>query len=367
MPQNVMWIFLSVVISFSTASAYNGFNSSWDKLPQAEHFRSFYEYSQTLKTDLDSGQADSLKYSKKSGTSVYFTVNHEGKRGAWLPKNSATNPRGETFAFNIGRLLKADPYLVGPGIEMPLRKSGRALLWFNKKLRSGSFRNRHKEQNRVSIISQISRASRELFGVYALWGPKPRDYDQIVNWRAGTNGQLRTSHSLAAKLKCRGSALRHVKIPVGTTVDGVKYGYEDDLVRQLSTILIIDALNLQWDRFSGGNLQVIRHPVTNTVAFVSYDNGGTSDSLVGLAKTFANKITHSWVGRYDTQVAERLIAVHDFLEGRGELDDFTSEEELKQAMGVRNTSQWQKKWKSFKKVLANLAKVIRKKPARCFI
>ena len=47
---------------------------------------------------------------------------------------------------------------------------------------------------------------------------------------------------------------------------------ELELARQFSTILLIDALVGQWDRFSGGNVQMIQAEA-GRVQFVAYDNG----------------------------------------------------------------------------------------------
>lgn len=359
-----------------SAAAQNGnypeFNASWDRLPAADVFADFYSYAQQLKPGLEGGTVpqSALEINKGGGTSVYFKVKHGGKAGAWLPPNSATNYRGEVFAFNLARLLKTDPHLVGTAIEMHL--SGAPMSWFAHQLEIHTFPGQAKRDNQAKLRRMLSQ-SLQLPGVYKMWGTPPAAPDGLTA-SGGGNGSLNTSHPIAAKLNCGTRPPQHAPVELRmpaherAKLGGASPGYEDELVKQLSTLMLIDAFNLQWDRYSGGNLQVARHPETGRVTFVSYDNGGTDEIYKSgrLAHTYVQK-TKTWVTRFDREVAVRIKEVHDFLFHGGRLDRFADEEELKRAMGVRGTSQWQSKWQSFKLVLKELNAHIRAQGEGCLI
>jgi hypothetical protein len=137
-------------------------------------------------------------------------------------------------------------------------------------------------------------------------------------------------------------------------------GYKDDLAVQLSNIFLVDALNGQWDRFSGGNLQ---YAIFNgRASFVSNDNGGTE----GGENYF--KLVTDWVTRFSKPVAERILAMSDFLQGKSpKFLNFENRTQLRLALGMREgVPMWSTKWEKMQSRVTRLADHIRSKPGCYF-
>ncbi len=100
----------------------------------------------------------------------------------------------------------------------------------------------------------------------------------------------------------------------------------------LSTMFVVDALTEQFDRFSGGNIQAIRKS-DGIHHLVAYDNGGA-----GIPKWSPKYVTRylSWTSRFDPQVAQAVVDMNRFVNGRSpRFLHFTQPEDFLRALGLR--------------------------------
>ncbi len=276
--------------------------------------------------------------SNKGGTSAYGVLVINGKPwGAILPENSATVIQGEDFSFQIGRLL-GHPELEGPAKLYSL--SGASLARFKKFLQNESYAG-EKEKNRQTVLSRIEKSNGSLATVVKVWGDKPFDYDDACK------GNRLNMNDVIARFLSQSNSQPSDKIVSLKGVPGS--ARESDLARQLSTIMVIDALSGQWDRFSGGNLQAISK--VGVTQFIALDNGGTF-SGDGWLKNYTSFLT-----RFDREVADRLAELNDFLTGKStSFQGFTSEADLQRAMSMNGAP---KNWALFKGKLTGLVSHIR--------
>lgn len=280
---------------------------------------------QQIAADLDITPASGATLKMSSGgTSVYAVITRSNAPiGAVIPENSATSLSGEILAYSLSRALGVSE-LYQPGIYFFL--SGNNLQAFETIIPNTPFPYKHKEENRLKLIERLQKNPHGIDTVFKKWDSKPSDYDPMVNVSANT---LNTSHvlpgssqPLAGFLKCNGpKPSQDIKV---TMNKGSTSEYE--AARQLSSILLIDALVQQWDRFSGGNLQTLTKD--GNVSFVAYDNGGTW-STPWTAKNL------SFVSRFDRTVAERILGLNRFLhQNSGEYQGLKTEAELTAALGM---------------------------------
>lgn len=281
----------------------------------------------------------------KGGTSVYAVVSQNGKAiGAVLPENSATKISGEVISYNLARIVGAAS-IYQPGVYMGL--SGSNLKAFEAMIPKTPYREakfRQKEENRKAILARIAKNPGGIDAIYKSWDSKPIDYDALVNWRAN---QISTDHvlkggtrSVTSMLTCRGAFPSQNQVTLGAGKNT-----EMELVRQLSTIFLIDALTQQWDRFSGGNLQyVVRGGKAD---FVAFDNGGTWGGTKWTQK-YLNIVT-----RFDKRVAQEFLDLNAFVnQGSGSYLGMTQESELMAVLGIEKLPAMYPKFKESLKMVA---------------
>lgn len=328
-------------------------------LPDQERWADLYDFVNRI--DLNSGEIN-LQMSS-GGTSVYAVlVKGDRPLGAVIPENSATKVSGEIMTFNIARALGVSD-LYQPAAYHFL--TGANLKKFRSFVPTQPFSSKSREENRQGLLKQFAaidagKAS-GLHTVYKQFGIKPDDYDDLVNVKANT---MNTAHALpggtapvAQLLQCKGPQPGHnTKIKLNRKKkDGTKYVVESteaELVRQLSSIFLIDALSGQWDRFSGGNLQILVDKDAGAFKFVSFDNGGTWGSL-GWTDKFLG-LTQ----RFDKSVANGILEMDKFLnQGGSSYLGLRSEQEFINAMNIQA---YPGQMKKFKEALARVAGHLRK-------
>lgn len=312
---------LSVVNCSSMGKSGRNIAQAGGNFSGAEEWAEMQQIAANL--DMTAASGTTLKPSS-GGTSVYAVLNRNNAPiGAVIPENSATSLSGETLAYTLSRALGVSD-LYQPGIYFFL--TGNNLQAFKNIIPSTPYPYQHKEENRLKLIKRIEQNPNGIDTVFKKWDSKPNDYDAMVSVSANT---LNTSHvlpgssaPLASFLKCNGpqpSTSTKVTMNKGTTSEATA-------ARQLSSILLIDALMQQWDRFSGGNLQTVTKD--GVVRFVAYDNGGTW-SPGWTAKTL------SFVTRFDRDVAEKILGLNNFLNNNsGEYQGLKTEAELTAALGM---------------------------------
>lgn len=234
------------------------------------------------------------------GTSVYVIIKQNGKSiGALLPGNSATILSGEILSFNLARAFGVAA-LYQPGFYRTLQ--GADLKTFETFVKDMKIKTKPKEVNRKVVLKDIADHPNGIKTVYKQFGTKPKDYEDLVipeknaiNTKHVMSGSQNTVSSM---LSCSGPQPNPNLIIKANGGSSTEY----TAMMQLSTILLIDALTQQWDRFSGGNLQTVTE--NGIVKFVSFDNGGTWGGLNATKKLL------SYVTRFDKKVAEDILALN---------------------------------------------------------
>jgi hypothetical protein len=213
-----------------------------------------------------------------------------------------------------------------------------------------------KEEDRRQVLEEIARNPDGLrAGLRKATPANAEKYHAIEVPALPPNGGLNEQDRVAVFLKCGspqpGAAeikLRHLDCRAPAV----------SLARELSSILLVDALAGEWDRFSGGNLHVV---VTNGRAhFLAVDNGGANfDDDQGYMALFKK-----WVTRFDRNAVARLFALEEFFAaGKNERPGakpreflgFTDEESLAAAMFIAMPDDWE----LFKQRVSEVAKHVR--------
>lgn len=286
------------------------------------------------------------------GTSVYAVIKVDGKPiGAVLPENAATVISGEIFTFHLGRAFGIAEYYQ-PGFFHLLR--GENLNKFKTLVTSMaiSAKQTQKLENRKNVLANIAKNPQGIKTVFKQFGVKPLDYDALVS--VSTNSLNKThvlkgsKSTVAQLLSCKGP---QPSPSVAITANGGATT-EYEAIRQISNMLLTDALTQQWDRFSGGNLQTMTE--NGKVSFVSIDNGGTwgGDSYT--------KKTLGYVSRFDRNVADQILQLDNFLnQKKGAYQGLQTEQDFLSAFGVE---QFPAVLPRFKKALSLVATYIRNNP-----
>jgi hypothetical protein len=320
-------------------------------LPDQDAWQALYDYADNL----DLANPGVTLTLSSGGTSIYAVINIGGKAvGAIIPENSSSLVSGETLAFTLSRALGVYE-LYQPGVYHAL--SGRNLDAFmtvvprTPIMKNGRLQ-KNKEENRISILKRYQK-QRVFDAVFKRWDEKPKNFEAINGNGPMINTTLvlpGSRSTVASLLQCNGprpSPAVTVSFNGGTNT-------EYEAARELSAILLIDALTQQWDRFSGGNLQTITK--NGRSMFVSIDNGGTWG---GTRATLRNL---SMVSRFDRGVAQQILDMDDFFTTRRPYKGLRNDAEFVSAFDI---VQAPTAFKKFKESLKLTADHIRRHP-NCF-
>lgn len=250
---------------------------------------------------------------KTTGTSLGIVVEERSpakkKIGKWLPRNAAADPEAQVVSYQLGRFLQMNE-LVTPSAYLTAR--GNALATFRKWIEGRQESNSLRQLNRSNLLSDLRKNPGEMAGAYML-KLHQEEYADLVNAAANTiNGE----HPLAIALRAGSpppSRERKIAFRVLRDRDdprmGIPSNSELELARQLSKIFVLDILTGQWDRFSGGNLEVARGEEGKAI-FVARDNGGAT------LKTGQNKALAKYSGivnRFDRGQIHRVERLVELL------------------------------------------------------
>lgn len=263
--------------------------------------------------------------------------------GAFRCETATTSVEGELVTCNLARFLGC-PEVVIPTVPFTLK--GRGLAAFRDALKREHFSEEDEESDRLQILQTIEDEPKALEGFLKEALPaNAAKYTAIEQPHVAPNGALNRADPIARFLD------RRAPQP-GTelfTPPGFPHAAPmRQLARELSDILLIDALVGQWDRFSGGNLHLVER--NGHAHFVAYDNGGAAfEGDHGYLARFK-----SWVTRFDCPVAARVVALDAFLEKHAPLPGFTDEESLAEALRIDEPVNWQEFKTRLRKVAAHL-------------
>jgi hypothetical protein len=279
---------------------------------------------------LQKGEAHFALEMKKAH--VYAKVLKHGEViGRFRPDTDSSSVRAEISTYNIGRALGCGE-LFQPAVPMDLR--GKGLATFRRLLEASHFPD-YRQDERDFLLQRFDSEPDELEGAF-----KPLTPAEAVKYRGAErpdeepNGGLETNDPIAKYL--RHDAPQPGRQPILLPSVGLHLA-PAPLARQLSNIMVVDALAGQWDRFSGNNLHLLP---AHGGQFMAIDNGGADPvNDQGYLERFTR-----WVTRFDPTVAEQLAALDAFLRKKGSFRGYTSERALAAALGIEDP----KEWKGFK-------------------
>ena len=309
------------------AMAVNGFAATAPSLPASAELKTWYSFVQYVEKGLESGDRK-LAFEMKRAH-VYPKVRWNGELvGAFRSASASTNVEGEIATFNIARALGCeDLFQQATGVEL----RGKGLATLTRLFETAKFP-AEKEKDRRQVLAEIAGEPEVLHGVFKQALPvKAVKYRSIERAEATTNGVLNEADPVARFLKRR--APQPGMEPM--TPPGIKgQAPTRTLARQLSSILLVDALAGQWDRFSGGNLHMLVED--GGARFIAVDNGGAGfKDDQGYLGRFKKTVT-----RFDPRVTARLFALEAFLEKGGRFLDFHDEHSLAEAMRIDEREHW---------------------------
>lgn len=235
---------------------------------------------------------------KTNGTSLGLSLHLGGKKiGKWLPTNGAANPEAQVVAYRLGRYLQMSEN-VAPSAYYTVK--GAALRYFAQTMQNHEESNRWREENRENLLNALDRDSTQMFGMFSD-SPSTYEVEEVENTDANT---INSRHPIAIFMRADGAmpsgskriSFKNVRKPGGPVASET----ELELARQLSKILILDALLGQWDRWSGGNLEAAIGDDGTRVYFIARDNGGAGLESGTVDKSLA------LVTRFDRQQIELL-------------------------------------------------------------
>jgi hypothetical protein len=265
--------------------------------------------------------------------------------GRFRSETSSTSVTGEITSFNIARALGCGE-LFQPTVKMQLR--GKALVAFRRLLEAATFPE-EKQDERLEVLAELDREPDVLRGAYKPMTPENAlKYHGAERVEEAPNGGLETDEVVAKFL--RHDAPQPGREPIELPHIHAR-APAAQLARELSDILLVDALAGQWDRFSGSNLHV--RVEADRAQFMAIDNGGANFAN---DQGYFEKFTH-WVTRFDQPVVANLFALDAFLKKRGAFRGFVNEHALASALDIEDADDW----KAFKDRVRKVAAHVRVK------
>lgn len=319
-------------------------------LPQAAPWTSMYQLSEEVATDLNTGGGKYfLEYKPKGGSSHQTLVRRKADGyvlGIWSAPNHATYLLGEIFTFNISRLFERSQWST-PAVRMTLTGLGREQAW-----NANQPEVKARACNREHILNYMQANPHYIVGVFKPFGVdvKPIDLPEIVDTIA-TN-RLKTEHFLVRSLsrdnpqpQDRTVFLTEKSTLTFDSAGSVAASNEKQLAKQLSFMMLMDALSSQRDRFGpyGTNMQAMFNASKGSFTLTLIDNGGTMDGAHGASmKYFLGNAGGPAVTRFERPIFDQVLAMDDFIKGkRSEFMGFKTVDQLKVALGYEtNPDSW---------------------------
>lgn len=161
--------------------------------------------------------------------------------------------------------------------------------------------------------------------VIKLWDTKPEKFTSLLS-----NNSVNESNVLIQSLKKDAP-------PPGGGAYAFSSAHKNKTLtwaKELSTGLIVDRIQGQWDRWSGGNIGA--QQVDGEGHFAWFDAGGATFGPEDTRGVFGN-IAY----RFDAAVVDKIRTMDDFLSGRGGFLGFTNSEDFRIAMNLFTREGWE--------------------------
>ncbi len=320
-------------------------------LPQSAELGRWFSLVREVEAGLESGDARFSFQMKKMHVHAKV-LRDEEVVGAFRTETSSTCVDGEIASYSIARVLGCGE-LFQPAVPITLR--GKGLATFRHLMETARFPE-FKEDDRRQVLEEIARNPAGLRGGFRMTTPANAEkYFAFELPSLPPNGGLNEEDRVAVFLKCDAPQPGTAELKL-KHLDG--HAPAASLARELSDILVVDALAGEWDRFSGGNLHVV--VAEGRAHFLAVDNGGGSfEDDQGNMGRFRKTVT-----RFDRRAVTRLFALEEFLaaERKGkpigttkEFLGFTDERSLAEAMFISTPVDWE----VFRRRVREVAKHVR--------
>jgi hypothetical protein len=345
---------LLLTTSIVCAQSFKPLNSNipavWNKselMPEHDKWQHMYDLAESIADDLNSGGGIySLKIKDGAGGSSSQTYVMQGEKvlGLWSAPNHATYLLGEIFAFNLARVLERSSWST-PAVRMTLTGKGRDQAFdvtVNGVLPKGR---RCNQKHQIEYMRQNQHYITGAF-MYFVDGLKPKAASNLVDKEHGS--KLNSSHFLVEIISGR-EPVKNIPVYYKksskrfyTTHPGGSDVYESTdlkLAKQLSFMMLVDALNSQRDRFGpyGSNMEVMINDNNKEVTLTLVDNGGISASYqLSSYKMFVGQYgSKTKVRVFEEEIYNKIQQLNNLLNGEVSvpMDNYRSETELKQALG----------------------------------
>jgi hypothetical protein len=337
-------LFLAALCALSTAADVARAEPLRDKagaLPTSPELERWFASAKEVEHGLRQGDVRFALEMKKAH--VYAKVLLSGEVvGRFRSETSATNITGEVVSFNLARALGCGE-LFQPAVKVELR--GKALGTFRHLVEVAIFPER-KQAERLEVLAELDRSPEVLPGLYKPMTPANAfKYHGAERVDEAPNGGLETSDVVAKFLQhdAPQPGREPIELP---RLHG--HAPAAQLARELSDILLVDALAGQSDRFSGNNVHV--RVEAERAQFMAIDNGGAN---LRNDQGYLEKFTH-WVTRFDPTVTANLFALDAFLKKRGAFRGFMHEHALAAALGIEDADDWKAFKERVRKVTAHV-------------
>jgi hypothetical protein len=241
-----------------------------------------------------------LKIAKRDPTNPQNMIS----LGSFLTSNDSGNPNSELAYFSLAALLGVDE-MFRPSLRYDL--GPQASSQFKNLLAQTSVYGKQRSMNKKNILAHI-KSGEILPGCLKA---KKKDgtisLDNLLssgNWY-NESGGLNKNHALIKFIQAQNTQ------PLAGQKLNLKTGYIGDayeLSREFSILLTLDSVFGQYDRMSGGNINVEKDEL-GKAHFIGSDNGGSE--IIG--STQWTKINLNYFSRYDRNVIQELKRFYDFL------------------------------------------------------
>lgn len=244
---------------------------------------------------------------KSSGTSLGLKIEKaQDKVGKWMPWNEAAEPESQRVSYTLAQFLHMSE-LVAPTSYYTLQDG--ALGQFQQMVRSANETEQWRKVNQEQILAAFEQNPQSMFGVFVGHVGSTLEVEELINAEANT---VAFDHPLATMIRVDGpqpSPLVQVTFKNVVGKDGKSLKNDQlTLARELSKIMVLDCLIGQWDRWSGGNLEV-KGDKAGVMHFIARDNGGGT-----LRGTSVSEKYFEIVSRFDRQQVDRVRRLAEVLD-----------------------------------------------------
>ncbi|MBN1113753.1 MAG: hypothetical protein JXA66_00290 [Oligoflexia bacterium] len=216
--------------------------------------------------DINSDKINISLMGDLEGTSIILKIKDDkGKKiGVFKPSSGSTNHRGEYAMTVLGHTIGFDIFPDAIITSLKPETINKVINLLENVKFTGFYGAKHvlhmkrKEQNRKSMIQDLKKlveAGQPLEGVLKLWVYNIQFYVPLGSMRGFS------SHQLKKYLNAKNSMPEHKPFIIKQCTKlfkpyGCYYGhsFEDEIARDMSSLLLLDAILANRDRFAGGNI-----------------------------------------------------------------------------------------------------------------